>query len=305
MFMALELPLDSRSSTTSSNGTSSSSSSMLGAAAASQSMLNKPRTSANHFHRINYLNPTRPVPAPPVSSISSMSGSVGGGVGVSGGGSYGGLGGTGGAGTDGCYTGGVSPVSTTTSVHDLKPTDRDSLKSYHSNYNYGHITAQHEYTYIDSNTVQSLQPTSHHVGGILKKPALPPPSNRSPSTLPLPIKKKGTKSGRECRLQQCRHCLEEFNPSENRRGGCEYAPDPVLTGIERVSCISCAQCMLYHCWREEVGDEAGAPARPPGRRWAALAVLSVLVPCLWFYLPLKACHRLGASCALCGAKHEA
>lgn len=38
------------------------------------------------------------------------------------------------------------------------PADKDSLCSYHSNnYNYGHITAaQHDYTYIDSNQMQSV-----------------------------------------------------------------------------------------------------------------------------------------------------
>lgn len=138
-----------------------------------------------------------------------------------------------------------------------------------------------------------------------KKPAMLPPS-----ALPLPIKKKGTSTGKvETRpsagaaVLQCRHCLEEFLPEENMRGSCEFGPDPVIAAIERVSCLPCAECVLYHCWRDS--DEAGAPRRPSTRRWAALAVLSMIVPCLWLYYPLKACHRCGASCALCGARHEA
>lgn len=83
VFMALELPLDSRSSTTSSNGTSSSSST----AGLAKAMLKAPRPAKplssgapppapvhggihhhnnsnnpanhSHFHRISYLNPTR------------------------------------------------------------------------------------------------------------------------------------------------------------------------------------------------------------------------------------------------------
>ncbi|OQR73380.1 sprouty-related [Tropilaelaps mercedesae] len=320
VFMALELPLDSRSSTTSSNGTSSSSS-----AGPAKAMLKAPRpvksisgaadvcrapppphapghnnnnnpTSHSHLHRISYLNPTRPVPAPPVASISSVSG-----VGGLGGGTF------------------------ASSEKDIKgmlgggqgPADKDSLCSYHSNnYNYGHITsAQHEYTYIDSNQMQSvsnvltakLQP-----GASGKKPALLPPS-RSPSTLPLPIKKKGPSGGvgkadgraggERVAVLQCRHCLEEFRPEDNVRGACGFGPDPVMGAIERASCMPCAECVLYHCWRD--GDEAGAPRRPSSRRWAALAVLSMLVPCLWLYYPLKACHRCGTSCALCGARHEA
>lgn len=144
-----------------------------------------------------------------------------------------------------------------------------------------------------------------------KKPALLPPS-RSPSTLPLPIKKKGGSTvgkpdgrfgGERMAVLHCRHCLEEFRPEENVRGACEFGPDPVMGAIERASCMPCVECVLYHCWRDD--DEAGAPRRPSSRRWAALAILSVIVPCLWLYYPLKACHRCGQSCALCGARHEA
>ncbi|XP_022693480.1 sprouty-related, EVH1 domain-containing protein 2-like isoform X4 [Varroa jacobsoni] len=311
VFMALELPLDSRSSTTSSNGTSSSSST----AGLAKAMLKAPRPAKplssgapppapvhggihhhnnsnnpanhSHFHRISYLNPTRPVPAPPVASISSVSG-----VGGLGGGTF--------SSSDrdpkGAFGGAQGPA------------DKDSLCSYHSNnYNYGHITAaQHDYTYIDSNQMQSIQP-----GASGKKPALLPPS-RSPSTLPLPIKKKGGSTvgkpdgrfgGERMAVLHCRHCLEEFRPEENVRGACEFGPDPVMGAIERASCMPCVECVLYHCWRDD--DEAGAPRRPSSRRWAALAILSVIVPCLWLYYPLKACHRCGQSCALCGARHEA
>ncbi|KAL3228837.1 hypothetical protein MRX96_023739 [Rhipicephalus microplus] len=41
------------------------------------------------------------------------------------------------------------------------------------------------------------------------------------------------------------------------------------------------------------------------RRWAGLALLSLLVPCLWCYLPLRACHRAAVGCGLCGGRHQA
>lgn len=81
----------------------------------------------------------RPVPAPPVASISSVSG-----VGGLGGGTF------------------ASSERDSKSVLGPSgpqgPADKDSLCSYHSNnYNYGHITtAQHDYTYIDSNQMQSV-----------------------------------------------------------------------------------------------------------------------------------------------------
>ncbi|KAF2365659.1 Sprouty [Trinorchestia longiramus] len=49
-------------------------------------------------------------------------------------------------------------------------------------------------------------------------------------------------------------------------------------------------------------DNAGSGC---GRRWIGLTLLSLLVPCLCCYLPLKGCHSAFVSCGVCGARHEA
>lgn len=149
--------------------------------------------------------------------------------------------------------------------------------------------------------------------------------------------------------QRCRHCDEMFHPKNNPRGSCEYAPDIVRSAIDHLTCIGCAQCMLYHCLNDKEGEylrhpctcsggccccccrEAdnitldnemmgmGIPAGGGGsnsnsmestggsgcgKRWLALTLLSLLVPCLCCYLPLKACHSAFVSCGVCGGRHE-
>lgn len=39
-------------------------------------------------------------------------------------------------------------------------------------------------------------------------------------------------------------------------------------------------------------------------RWIGLTLLSLLVPCLWCYPPLRVCHLIGISCGICGGKHK-
>ena len=43
-------------------------------------------------------------------------------------------------------------------------------------------------------------------------------------------------------------CLKNsFFQRSNPRGSCRYSPDIVKQGIECVSCLACAKCLLYHC----------------------------------------------------------
>ena len=35
--------------------------------------------------------------------------------------------------------------------------------------------------------------------------------------------------------------------SNNPLGSCGYSPDVLKQGIECVSCLACAKCLLYHC----------------------------------------------------------
>ncbi|KAI2523656.1 SPRED2 isoform 4, partial [Pan troglodytes] len=44
---------------------------------------------------------------------------------------------------------------------------------------------------------------------------------------------------------RCVYCRDMFNHEENRRGHCQDAPDSVRTCIRRVSCMWCADSMLY------------------------------------------------------------
>uniref|UniRef100_T1JGN4 WH1 domain-containing protein n=1 Tax=Strigamia maritima TaxID=126957 RepID=T1JGN4_STRMM len=131
----------------------------------------------------------------------------------------------------------------------------------------------------------------------------------------LPTKKRGAPKKVKNLLRErvrCRHCHEMFSLDENERGRCEYAPDHARTCVNAVTCIRCAQCMLYHCMSDAEGDFAHHPCEcgdsadtKCGKRWFGLVLLSLLVPCLWCYLPLWACHKCGASCGVCGGRHEA
>ena len=116
---------------------------------------------------------------------------------------------------------------------------------------------------------------------------------------------------------RCVHCHEMFSHDNNRPGSCMDAPDPARRLIDRVSCLCCARAIVYHCdatsstlsddWRS--GDEpcTGCDPSAPGccRRWTLLSALAVVVPCLWCYLPLNACHQCVRWCGHCGGRHKA
>ncbi|XP_017287187.1 sprouty-related, EVH1 domain-containing protein 2 [Kryptolebias marmoratus] len=132
-------------------------------------------------------------------------------------------------------------------------------------------------------------------------------SNSSSSNGRKGRKDKGTERA------QCEHCGETFYLSENRRGRCQDAPDPVRACIHRVSCMWLADTMLYHCMSDPEGDYSdpcscdggeGGGGRL-GTRWLALLGLSVVAPCLCLYPPLHACHRAGLACGCCGGRHKA
>lgn len=174
--------------------------------------------------------------------------------------------------------------------------------------------------------------------------------------------------------QRCRHCHDSFYPDSNPKGSCEDAPDLFKSAIDKLTCIRCAQCMLYHCMSDDEGEfvrhpcscsdccepsccsccccscrdrggssllccfastesndsvctgnemmgmgggsgigvGAGSTAMGRGsengecgKRWFGLTLLSLLVPCLWCYPPLKGCHSACVACGLCGGRHEA
>lgn len=106
----------------------------------------------------------------------------------------------------------------------------------------------------------------------------------------------------------CKYCVEPYSEEWNHKGACANAPDCFRTCIETISGIKCAECMLYHCMKDSEGDspQPCQCSKEPGctRRWLGLALLSLLVPCLWCYPPLKACHWICVSCGVCGGKHQ-
>jgi len=150
-------------------------------------------------------------------------------------------------------------------------------------------------------------------------------SNSSSSSTKMSISHLHPPVGKGVGRLRCKHCQDTFRPEENGRGACEYAPDCVRSTIDAVSCVSCAQCLLYHCYADAEGDFTPQPCAcscsslGPGsgrrhhgccidsspKRWFGLALLSLVVPCLWCYLPLRACYRCGVQCGCCGKPHEA
>ena len=177
----------------------------------------------------------------------------------------------------------------------------------------------HEYSYPTLDTVSSKSPQRRDSIGEIKK--FHSRSDVHTSQPPLPMKKKkrdrlkktdrkqsGHLLGRQ--RARCVYCNGTFVLEENTRGSCEDAPDRVVQGIERVSCLCCAHCMLYHCMADGDGNYGqlcvcNVSDSNNCKKWTALTLLACFVPCLWCYWPLTACHRCGTACGCCGARHKA
>lgn len=194
-------------------------------------------------------------------------------------------------------------------------------------FNKNKVGSLHEYSYPDLEPAQK-PPTQR---SSTKKQVLTlATSPTSPPYPPLPIKNKSKnktnsgvgsgesgkpgQTGAHRRLVapqvQCKHCRDLFSLDDNPRGSCEDAPDSVERCIECVTCVTCTQCLMYHCWADADGEFLHPCSCDPGdtslcKRWTALTFLSLLLPCLWCYLPLKACHHCGTVCGLCGGRHKA
>ncbi|XP_063881088.1 sprouty-related, EVH1 domain-containing protein 2-like isoform X3 [Scylla paramamosain] len=175
---------------------------------------------------------------------------------------------------------------------------------------------RHHYSY----PVVEVKPEKRDISSIKKyqNPELGRGTPSQPMVPPVPttrrLPKKDKKNKRTIKAR-CKHCQDMFTYDKNSRGSCEFAPDCVRSAIDTLTCITCAQCMLYHCMSDAEGDfahhpcECGGPGGTAdescGRRWLGLTLLSLLVPCLWCYLPLRACHQGAVACGLCGGRHEA
>ncbi|KOC67343.1 Sprouty-related, EVH1 domain-containing protein 2, partial [Habropoda laboriosa] len=190
------------------------------------------------------------------------------------------------------YIGGPS-IKVPPSQHPLASTEDVGS----DNYPYVQLTTlNHEYLYPIIGDHKGDRLNRHNTSSSLKKP----------DTIVSQPSKNTMK--RNIRLR-CKHCQELYTEQHNPRGSCEYAPDPIRRGIAKISCLSCAQGMLYHCMNDAEGDFSQNPCSCSteegcGRRWFGLALLSLIVPCLWIYPPLRAVHWCGTSCGMCGGRHH-
>jgi len=83
---------------------------------------------------------------------------------------------------------------------------------------------------------------------------------------------------------------------------CEASPAKAL---EFCSCFCCVKGCFYHCGG--AGDDAGCYERPCGcmetprcgSRWAVISLMSICLPCLWFYWPGRACLSACSACYNC------
>lgn len=58
---------------------------------------------------------------------------------------------------------------------------------------------------------------------------------------------------------RCRYCQELYSDEWNRRGTCEFAPDCFRSGLECISGIGCARCVLYHFMSDSEGETPQHP----------------------------------------------
>lgn len=56
-----------------------------------------------------------------------------------------------------------------------------------------------------------------------------------------------------------RYCQEFYTEEWNRKGACEFAPDCFKNGLEQISGMMCARCMLYHCMSDAEGETPQNP----------------------------------------------
>ncbi|XP_049862972.1 protein sprouty-like [Schistocerca gregaria] len=78
------------------------------------------------------------------------------------------------------------------------------------------------------------------------------------------------------------------------------------TALDYATCLCCVKGLFYHCCRDHDLEGADEPCAcgPPrcAARWGCLCALSLALPCLWWYWPLRACLRL---CEACYRRHSA
>jgi len=101
----------------------------------------------------------------------------------------------------------------------------------------------------------------------------------------------------DCGRCRCRACQTPKKLPEAWVSGVRVSKDTV---VDALSCMWCVKAVLYHCAKdseESIGNDLGdrEPCGCTGAhrasRWTAMGLLSLFLPCLWCYLPLKGCAK--------------
>ena len=172
----------------------------------------------------------------------------------------------------------------------------------HSHHHHHHRTSSQSHITSDLDS-KSGKPTVYSPGGT-------PRSSGLPGCLGSQTMGGAAGSPTNAITLTCSHCRESFSADDNRLGDCAEAPSIIRKSIETLTCLSCAQALLYHCMSDSEGDyvhpcECSNADGHAVRRWIGLTLLSVLVPCLCCYVPLISCYRCGELCNVCGGRHQA
>ncbi|KAI4804233.1 hypothetical protein KUCAC02_025867 [Chaenocephalus aceratus] len=130
-------------------------------------------------------------------------------------------------------------------------------------------------------------------------------------TQPSPLlKSKKAGGGERTASVRAASTVGKCQPRRKLAGAVPGCPDPIKQCIYKVSCMLCAESMLYHCMSDSEGDFSDPCSCDTSDeqfclRWLALVALSFIAPCMCCYLPLRACHHCGEACRCCGGKHKA
>ena len=115
---------------------------------------------------------------------------------------------------------------------------------------------------------------------------------------------------------RCIYCREMYADSDNVPGSCLDGPDPLRETLTCLTCLSCANILLYHCTADSDGDYSlhccsgrhGSTADNTGhrwwRRWILISLLSIFIPCICCYPPLNACHQCAMASHYYGPTHK-
>jgi len=220
--------------------------------------------------------------------------------------------------------GGEGPLKDSSYSYSSDAYVRFEIKEQDPQYHYPNLDSLANVIPVSNKTIRpssaaTLKPQA--VGlGLEDTFTLPPAKDKMPSkggggsgVGGVVVGKKGKKGKKSCGLrahqERCAHCQELYTENENKKGVCSYSPDTIRQGIDCVSCLSCAKCLLYHCHYEDENfseEEICTCTDTDGhlaKRWLGLSLLAVLVPCLCLYPVLTACYSCGRACHVCGGKH--